>query len=205
MGPEELAIITNPRFIQGCFNAGESWANGIMGHLKAIATERNYIEANNKLANLNSSLLEKLRQERETLRNRSETYLSRINELERTLSQERLQNQDDALESIREMGGLRREGNAIEAAGLTVMSTMAQAMESWAAQGKAPMLDNRMLSHTMADGKPMTMRKYMWYAALIREMVAHKVPPNLIRERCPVAEIETFLDREAEVSEEKME
>ncbi|GBQ31318.1 hypothetical protein AA12717_3725 [Gluconacetobacter sacchari DSM 12717] len=107
-----------------------------------------------------------------------------------------------ALEAERRDNALAAQ--AIEAAGMTVMYVTAQAMEAWAAQGKAPMLDNLMTSHTKAGGRPMTMREYLWFATLIKEMKARDVPDHLIRARCPVDGIEDFLAREVVVSDRKV-
>ncbi|MBB2164646.1 hypothetical protein HLH26_08840 [Gluconacetobacter sp. 1b LMG 1731] len=107
-----------------------------------------------------------------------------------------------ALEAERRDNALAAQ--AIEAAGMTVMYVTAQAMEAWAAQGKAPMLDNLMTSHAKAGGKPMTMREYLWFATLIREMKARHVPDHLIRARCAVDGIEDFLARKADVSDRRV-
>lgn len=107
-----------------------------------------------------------------------------------------------ALEAERRDNALAAQ--AIEAAGMTVMYVTAQAMEAWAAQGKAPMLDNLMTSHAKAGGKPMTMREYLWFATLIKEMKARDVPDHLIRARCPVDGIDDFLARKADVSDQKV-
>ena len=92
---------------------------------------------------------------------------------------------------------------AVEAAGLTVMYVTGQAMEAWAGQGKAPMLDNLMTSHFKAGGQPMTMREYLWFATLIKEMKGRNIPDHLIRERCKVDGIEDFLARHPDISDVK--
>jgi hypothetical protein len=63
------------------------------------------------------------------------------------------------------------------------------------------MLDNLMTSHFKAGNQPMTMREYLWFATLIKEMKGRNVPDHLIRERCKVDGIEDFLARHPDISD----
>lgn len=69
MGPEELAIITNPQFINATFQAGESWYHGMVAQAREAARlsqERNsFVEANNRLVAVNSQLIAQGRQQNE--------------------------------------------------------------------------------------------------------------------------------------------
>ena len=69
MGPEELAIITNPQFINATFQAGENWYHGMVARARdaaRLAQERNsFVEANNHLVAVNSQLIAQGRQQNE--------------------------------------------------------------------------------------------------------------------------------------------
>lgn len=299
MGPEELAIITNPQFINATFQAGENWYHGMVARARdaqALSQRRNSFEAANaQYALVNQQILEGARQQNEKwkafandlvkkhdeyavlakrlLDENSAALRDEVNSgfaLERKLNEERassaekdagiarLQNdlagvrgtleatqesltyerqnsaaiatesgkvkaalqvsegsREAALAELKEAGekvtsleAQRRDADlvtqAVEAAGMTVMYVTAQAMESWIGQGKAPMLDNLMTSHFKAGGQPMTMREYLWFATLIKEMKGRNVPDFLIRDRCKVDGIEDFLARNPHISEEKV-
>ncbi|MFT8370865.1 hypothetical protein [Acetobacter sp.] len=299
MGPEELAIITNPQFINATFQAGENWYHGMVAQAREAARlsqERNsFVEANNRLVAVNSQLITQGRQQNEKWKAFANDLVKKHDEyavlakrlldektaalrsevfsgcaMERQLNEEkassaekdagiaRLQNdlagvrgtleatqesltyerqnsaaiatesgkvkaalqasegsRESALAELKEAGekvtsleAQRRDADlvtqAVEAAGMTVMYVTAQAMESWIGQGKAPMLDNLMTSHFKAGGQPMTMREYLWFATLIKEMKGRNVPDFLIRDRCKVDGIEDFLARNPHISEEKV-
>ncbi|MDN7349997.1 hypothetical protein [Acetobacter senegalensis] len=299
MGPEELAIITNPQFINATFQAGENWYHGMVARAQEanrLAQRRNSFEAANaQYAIVNQQILEGARQQNEKWKafandlvkkhdeyavlarrlldeeiadRQSETKAKRVFEqqlaTEKAHSAEkdtgiaRLQNdlagvrgalaatqesltyerqnsaaiatesgkvkaalqasegaRQSALTELKEAGekvtsleAQRRDAMsvtlAVEAAGMAVMYVTAQAMESWAAQGKAPMLDNLMTSHFKDGGQPMTMREYLWFATLIKEMRKRDIPDYLIHCRCKVDGIEDFLERNPHISEEKV-
>lgn len=299
MGPEELAIITNPQFINATFQAGENWYHGMVAQAREAARlsqERNsFVEANNRLVAVNSQLITQGRQQNEKWKAFANDLVKKHDEyavlakrlldektaalrsevfsgcaMERQLNEEkassaekdagiaRLQNdlagvrgtleatqesltyerqnsaaiatesgkvkaalqasegsRESALAELKEAGekvtsleAQRRDADlvtqAVEAAGMTVMYVTAQAMESWIGQGKAPMLDNLMTSLFKAGGQPMTMREYLWFATLIKEMKGRNVPDFLIRDRCKVDGIEDFLARNPHISEEKV-
>ncbi len=298
MGPEELAIITNPQFINATFQAGENWYHGMVARARdaqALSQRRNSFEAANaQYALVNQQILEGARQQNEKwkafandlvkkhdeyavmakrLVDENEAALDAEVDLKRAamrqLTEEKarsaekdvgiaqLQNdlagvrgtlaatqesltyerqnsaaiatesgkvkaalqvsegsRESALAELKEAGekvtsleAQRRDADlvtqAVEAAGMTVMYVTAQAMESWIGQGKAPMLDNLMTSHFKAGGQPMTMREYLWFATLIKEMKGRNVPDFLIRDRCKVDGIEDFLARNPHISEVK--
>jgi hypothetical protein len=60
-----------------------------------------------------------------------------------------------------------------------------------------------MTSHFKAGGQPMTMREYLWFATLIKEMKGRNISDRLIAERCPVDGIENFLERDVAISDNK--
>lgn len=304
MGPEELAIITNPQFINTTFRAGENWYHNLVARAREaeeLARHRNaYEAANAQFVVVNRQLLEGARRHNEEWRRHAESIVQQFNErvaLDERLytelqadykaevedrrakirllaeatslcsekdasisqlqtdlagvrgslgaTQDALAHERQSLASVREesartqsalqavqgdrdrlQDGLKQaEGavsaleasqreaalvtQAVEAAGMTVMYVTAQAMEAWAGQGKPSMLDNLMTSHFKAGGQPMTMREYLWFATLIKEMKSRSIPDRLIVERCPVdgiAEsngIEDFLARDVSISESK--
>lgn len=69
MGPEELAIITNPQFINATFSAGENWYHGMVARAReaqALSQRRNSFEAANaQYALVNQQILEGARQQNE--------------------------------------------------------------------------------------------------------------------------------------------
>ncbi|WP_291366215.1 hypothetical protein [Acetobacter sp. UBA5411] len=298
MGPTELAIITNPQFINATFQAGENWYHGMVARAReaeALAQRRNSFEAANaQYALVNQQILEGARQQNEKwkafandlvkkhdeyavlakrlLDENSAALRDEVNSgfaLERKLNEERASSaekdagiarlQNDlagvrgTLEATQESLTYERQNSAaiatesgkvkaalqvsegsreaalgklkmasekvaylevqrrnamsvtlaVEAAGMAVMYATAQAIESWAAQGKAPMLDNLMTSHFKDGGQPMTMREYLWFATLIKEMRERNIPDYLIHCRCKVDGIEDFLERNPHISEVK--
>lgn len=300
MGPEELAIITNPQFINATFRAGENWYNGLVAHVREAEElarhKHSYEVANANFARVNRELLEGARRQNEKWKRDTEDLMVQINkriatdvrlykELDRdhteevelrrktarelramtalcserdasisqlqtdlaglhgalkatqeSLAHERqmveakrdevgkvqsslqiVQNERDRLrEGLKKSEGAvsaleesQREAalvtKAVEAAGMTVMYVTAQSMEAWISQGKAPMLDNLTTSHFKAGGQPMTVREYLWFATLIKEMKTRCIPDRLIAERCPVDGIEDFLARTVTISEDKVE
>lgn len=304
MGPEELAIITNPQFINATFRAGENWYHNLVAQVQrteALARRRNEFEvANTELVRVNRQLVSGVQEQNLRWKRHAETIVQQFNErvaqderlytelladYQNTLAarqkngrelremtalcsekdasisqlqadlagvrgslgatQDALAHERQSLASVRDessrtqsalqavqgdrdrlQDGLKQaEGavsaleasqreaalvtQAVEAAGMTVMYVTAQAMEAWAGQGKPSMLDNLMTSHFKAGGQPMTMREYLWFATLIKEMKARGVPDRLIVERCPVDGIaasngiENFLTRDVAISEIK--
>lgn len=304
MGPEELAIITNPQFINATFRAGEDWYHSLVAQVQrteALARRRNEFEtANAELVRVNRQLVSGVQEQNLRWKRHAETIVHQFNErvaqderlytelngsyqrelasrqkngrelremtalcsekdasisqLQADLSgvrgslgatQDALAHERQSLASVRDesartqsalqavqgdrdrlQDGLKQaEGvvsaleasqreaalvtQAVEAAGMTVMYVTAQAMEAWAGQGKPSMLDNLMTSHFKAGGQPMTMREYLWFATLIKEMKSRSIPDRLIVERCPVDGIaasngiEDFLARDVAISESK--
>ncbi len=298
MGPEELAIITNPQFINATWSAGENWYHGMVARVQEanrLAQRRNsFEEANAQHAIVNQQLLEGARSQNEKWKAFANDLVRQHDEyavlarrlldekkasfrttlfakcaVERQLAEEKassaekdagiarlqadlsgvrgsltatqeslsyerqnsaaiaaengtvkaaLQTSEDArqaaLAGLKEAGekvstleAQRRDADlvtqAVEAAGMTVMYVTSQAMESWISQGKAPMLDNLMTSHFKAGGQSMTMREYLWFATLIKEMKGRNIPDHLIRERCKVDGIEDFLARHPDISDVK--
>lgn len=305
MGPEELAIITNPQFINAAFRAGEDWYNSLVARVREaeeLARHRNaYEAANAQFVVVNRQLLEGARRHNEEWRRHTESIVQQFNErvalderlytdlrdsyqrelagrqkngrelramtalcsekdasisqlqadlagvrgslgatqdalaherqslalmrdeagrtqsalLEAQRDRDRLTGDRDRLQdglkkaegAVSALEASQREAalvtQAVEAAGMTVMYVTAQAMEAWAGQGKPSMLDNLMTSHFKAGGRPMTMREYLWFATLIKEMKSRSIPDRLIVERCPVDGIEDFLARDVAISENK--
>ncbi|GAN65937.1 hypothetical protein [Acetobacter orientalis] len=318
MGPEELAIITNPQFINATFQAGENWYHGMVAQAREAARlsqERNsFVEANNHLVAVNSQLIAQGRQQNEkwkafandlvkqhdeyavlakrlldekTAALRSEVFAGcamerqlneekarsaekdvGISQLQNDLSgvrgtlaatqesltyerqnvaalqaeNEKLRAALSAAESDRHRlhednaaflsaadyfeqkckdleSDLERSQQALqeeEAQNLTLsqdfqnanlvnealssasplaLSLMEQTRGLWAAQGKPSMMENYLASHCRTDGQPLTVREYLWFATLMREMVARNIPDHLISAHCPVAERDDFLTR----------
>lgn len=298
MGPEELAIITNPQFINATFQAGENWYHGMVARAQEanrLAQRRNSFEAANaQYAIVNQQILAGARQQNEKWKAFANDLVKKhdeyavlakrlVDENEAALNDEmnlkraamrqlaeekaRSAEKDVGIAQLQnDLAGVRgtlaatqesltyerqnsaaiaaesgtvkaalqvSEGSresvlaelkmasekvaylevqrrnamsvtlAVEAAGMAVMYATAQAMESWAAQGKAPMLDNLMTSHFKDGGQPMTMREYLWFATLIKEMRERNIPYYLIHCRCKVDGIEDFLERNPHISEVK--
>ncbi len=321
MGPEELAIIMSPQFINATFRAGEDWYHAMVARNQEARRRNSFEVANAELVRVNRQLLDRLRRQNDDWRRHAEGLDQRIEGLIRqvnargafadricealkktecelkamttlcsekdasiarfqadlagvrgslgatqeALAQERLSltsardeagrtqsallevqkdrdrlvserarlvrdrdqiagdrdlfrnmldSMDEAVSALNEgRREARREAalvtQAVEAAGMTVMYVTAQAMEAWAGQGKPSMLDNLMTSHFKAGGQPMTMREYLWFATLIKEMKSRSIPDRLIVERCPVDGIaasngiEDFLARDVAISESK--
>ncbi|MCX2562307.1 hypothetical protein OQ252_13015 [Acetobacter farinalis] len=324
MGPEELAIIMSPQFINATFRAGEDWYHDLVARNQEVQRRYSFEAANAQYQIVNQQILDKWRRQNEEWRRHTQTIADQSNEriaqsdriqaeirenhnkelrarqqsdrdlhamtalcskkdaaitqlqtdlagvrgslgaaqdeiarerqslaasreeVERTQSalqaaQNALAHERQSHASMRSHAGRltfdlwitgndcnclraklketedvvssleasRREAalvtQSVEAAGTTVMYVTAQAMEAWAAQGKASMLDNLMTSHFKAAGQPMTMREYLWFATLIKEMKGRNISDRLIAERCPVDGIEDFLVRDVAISEDKVE
>lgn len=321
MGPEELAIIMSPQFINATFRAGEDWYHAMVARNQEARRRNSFEAANAELVRVNRQLLDRLRRQNDEWRRHAEGLVQRIEVLTRHVNargafadricealkktqcelkamttlcsekdasiawfqtdlagvrgslgatQEALAHERQSLasaldeagrtqsallevqrdrdrlvserarlvrdrdqiagdrdlfrnmldrmdEAVSALNESRREARreaalvtqAVEAAGMTVMYVTAQAMEAWAGQRKPSMLDNLMTSHFRAGGQPMTMREYLWFATLIKEMKSRNISDRLIVERCPVdgiAEsngIEDFLARDVSISENK--
>ncbi len=69
MGPEELAIITSPQFINATFSAGENWHHGMVARAReaqVLSQRRHSFEAANaQYALVNQQILEGARQQNE--------------------------------------------------------------------------------------------------------------------------------------------
>lgn len=92
---------------------------------------------------------------------------------------------------------------ALSSASLLAMVLMEQTHALWAAQGKPSMMENSLASHYRIDGHPLTVREYLWFATLMREMTAHNVPDHLVSAHCPVAQRGDFLTRPVTIQEKR--
>lgn len=91
--------------------------------------------------------------------------------------------------------------DATNAAVSSIMMIMPQVLSLWAAQGKTSLFENPVTSHTGSNGQPLTLQDYLWLSTLIREMQSRNLPGHLIRARCPVKDIESFLTRQVSIAE----
>lgn len=150
-------------------------------------------QESDRLSGHNQSLLA-------ALRDADHDYGTLKSELE--LSQGRL---EYAQAHIVEQEAARRDrdlaDDATSAAISSVMMIMPQVLSLWAAQGKTSLFENPVTSHTGLNGQPLTLRDYLWLSTLIREMQSRNVPGHLIRARCPVQDIESFLTRQVSIAE----
>ena len=92
---------------------------------------------------------------------------------------------------------------ALSSASLLAMVLMEQTHALWAAQGKPSMMEHSLGSHYRVDGHPLTVREYLWFATLMREMTAHNVPDHLVSTYCPVAQRGDFLTRPVTIQEKR--
>ncbi|MFT8670891.1 MAG: hypothetical protein ABF802_06275 [Acetobacter orientalis] len=92
---------------------------------------------------------------------------------------------------------------ALSSASLLAMVLMEQTHALWAAQGKPSMMEHSLGSHYHVDGHPLTVREYLWFATLMREMTAHNVPDHLVSAHCPVAQRGDFLTRPITIQEKR--
>ncbi|MFT8507593.1 hypothetical protein [Acetobacter sp.] len=92
---------------------------------------------------------------------------------------------------------------ALSSASPLALSLMEQTCGLWKAQGKPSMMENYLPSHSRIDGQPLTVREYLWFATLMREMVARNIPDHLISAHCPVAERDDFLTRPVAIQEKR--
>lgn len=92
---------------------------------------------------------------------------------------------------------------ALSSASLLAMVLMEQTHALWAAQGKPSMMEHSLGSHYHVDGHPLTVREYLWFATLMREMTAHNVPDHLVSAHCPVAQRGDFLTRPVTIQEKR--
>lgn len=145
------------------------------------------LKESDRLSGHNQSLLA-------ALRDNKHDYATLKSELE--LSQCRL---EKAHTHILELEAARRDADladeATNAAVSSVMMIMALIIPIWTAQGKTSLFENPVTSHTRLDGQPVTLREYLWFSTLLREMAARNVPDHLIHARCPVDERDDFLTR----------
>nr|WP_279185347.1 hypothetical protein [Acetobacter syzygii] len=92
---------------------------------------------------------------------------------------------------------------ALSSASLLVMVLMEQTHALWAVQGKPSMMEHFLGSHYRTDGHPLIVREYLWFATLMREMVARNIPDHLISAHCPVAQRGDFLTRPVTIQEKR--
>lgn len=92
---------------------------------------------------------------------------------------------------------------ALSSASLLAMVLMEQTHALWTVQGKPSMMENSLGSHYRIDGHPLTVREYLWFATLMREMVARNIPDHLISAHCPVAQRGDFLTRPVTIQEKR--
>ncbi|PAK78903.1 hypothetical protein [Acetobacter fabarum] len=326
MGPEELAIITNPQFINATFQAGENWYHGMIARAReaeALAQRRNSFEAANaQFTVVNRQLLEGARQQNEKwktfandlvrkhdayavlarrLLDETKAYLNDSLNAERACKRELIAEKEKSAEkdsSISQLhtdlAGVRgslaatqeslsyerqkvaalqaeneklraalsaaesdrqrlhednaaflsaadhfeqkckdlesdlersqqalQEGEAehlslshdlqnahlvneaLSSASLSVLPLMEQTRGLWAAQNKPSMMENSLASHCRTDGQPLTVREYLWFATLMREMVARNIPDHLVSTYCPVAQRGDFLTCPVTIKEKR--
>ncbi|MBS0999547.1 hypothetical protein JK169_00715 [Acetobacter persici] len=92
---------------------------------------------------------------------------------------------------------------ALSSASLLAMVLMEQTHALWAVQGKPSMMEHSLGSHYRTDGHPLIVREYLWFATLMREMVARNIPDHLISAHCPVAQRGDFLTRPVTIQEKR--
>ncbi|KXV79436.1 hypothetical protein AD953_02210 [Acetobacter malorum] len=119
-------------------------------------------------------------------------------------SQQALQEEEaEHLSLSHDLRDARRVNEALSSASPLALSLMEQTRGLWTAQGKLSMMGNSLASHCRADGQPLTVREYLWFATLMREMVARNIPDHLISAHCPVAERDDFLTRPVAIQEKR--
>lgn len=111
-------------------------------------------------------------------------------------SQQALQEEEaEHLSLSHDLKNVHLVNEALSSASLLAMALMEQTHALWAVQGKPSMMETHLRSHCRADGQPLTVRAYLWFATLMREMVARNIPDHLISTHCPVAQRGDFLTR----------
>jgi DNA repair exonuclease SbcCD ATPase subunit len=119
-------------------------------------------------------------------------------------SQEALQEEEaEHLSLSHDLRDARLVNEALSSAPLLALSLMEQTRALWAAQGKPSMMEHSLGSHYRVDGHPLTVREYLWFATLMREMTAHNVPDHLVSTYCPVAQRGDFLTRPVTIQEKR--
>ncbi|MFT8663940.1 hypothetical protein [Acetobacter orientalis] len=119
-------------------------------------------------------------------------------------SQQALQEEEaEHLSLSHDLRDARLVNEALSSAPLLALSLMEQTRALWAAQGKPSMMENSLASHYRIDGHPLTVREYLWFATLMREMTAHNVPDYLVSTHCPVAQRGDFLTRPVTIQEKR--
>ena len=119
-------------------------------------------------------------------------------------SQQALQEEEaEHLSLSHDLRDARLVNEALSSAPLLALSLMEQTRALWAAQGKPSMMEHSLGSHYRVDGHPLTVREYLWFATLMREMTAHNVPDHLVSAHCPVAQRGDFLTRPVTIQEKR--
>lgn len=119
-------------------------------------------------------------------------------------SQQALQEEEaEHLSLSHDLRDARLVNEALSSAPLLALSLMEQTRALWAAQGKPSMMEHSLGSHYRVDGHPLTVREYLWFATLMREMTAHNVPDHLVSTYCPVAQRGDFLTRPVMIQEKR--
>lgn len=119
-------------------------------------------------------------------------------------SQQALQEEEaEHLSLSHDLRDARLVNEALSSAPLLALSLMEQTRALWAAQGKPSMMEHSLGSHYRVDGHPLTVREYLWFATLMREMTAHNVPDHLVSAHCPVAQRGGFLTRPVTIQEKR--
>ncbi|MFT8370430.1 MAG: hypothetical protein ABF641_04980 [Acetobacter sp.] len=121
-----------------------------------------------------------------------------------TRSQQALHEEEaEHLNLSHDLKNVRLVNEALSSASLLAMVLMEQTHALWAAQGKPSMMEHSLGSHYRIDGHPLTVREYLWFATLMREMTAHNVPDHLVSAHCPVAQRGDFLTRPVIIQEKR--
>jgi len=121
-----------------------------------------------------------------------------------TRSQQALHEEEaEHLNLSHDLKNVRLVNEALSSASLLAMVLMEQTHALWAAQGKPSMMEHSLGSHYRTDGHPLTVREYLWFATLMREMTAHNVPDHLVSAHCPVAQRGDFLTRPVTIQEKR--
>ena len=80
MGPEELAIIMSPQFINATFRAGEDWYHAMVARNQEIQRRNSFEAANAQYAIVNQQLLYRLRRQNDDWRRHAETIVQQSDE-----------------------------------------------------------------------------------------------------------------------------
>lgn len=63
MGPEELAIIMSPQFINATFRAGEDWYHSMVAHNQEARRRNDFENANAELVRVNHLLISRAQEQ----------------------------------------------------------------------------------------------------------------------------------------------